>query len=134
MALINVSAALTSPMLVSGFTVNRRTQTIGNNGRAIAATTAIPNVYGTIYPSTKNDLERFPDLQVTGKCISVISRFALRSEAETVDGTEYSPDIIVWKGSNFLVKALEDWSSYGPGFVLAICTSINLVDPPPATE
>jgi uncharacterized membrane protein len=133
MAMINVSMALISPMLVSSFAVNRRVQTVGINGRVSIIAQAFAGVFGVIYPSDNNELQRLADLQVTGKTITVITRFALRSEAET-SGTEYQPDIVVWRGDNFLVKHVEDWSSFGPGFVLAICTSIDLVDMPPATS
>ena len=100
--LINVSMAITSPMLADGFSVIRRQQTVGNNGRVTFTPTTIPNLHGTVYPSSKNDLERFPNLQVMGKTITVITRFALRGESET-SGTDYAPDIVQWHGDNFVV-------------------------------
>jgi hypothetical protein len=131
--LINVSMALNSPMLADRFAVIRRQQTIGNNGRAAFNATNIPAVSGVVYPSTRNDLERFPNFQVTGKTITVITRFALRSESET-HGADYAPDIVLWHGDNFLVSALEDWSNFGPGYVMAICASTDFKDVPPTTE
>jgi hypothetical protein len=133
MPMINITAALTSPMLADSFSVIRRTQTVGSNGRATMAQQTISNLSGPVYPSDDNDLKRLADEQITGKAITVITRFALYGEVE-VAGTQYQPDIVVWRGDNFLVKHLEDWSNYGPGFVLAICTSIDVVDQPPATE
>lgn len=139
MPLISQNAALTNPMVVDKFTVNRRTQTV--NGFGIASTTVEPftPVYGTVYPSDENDLKRWPDLQVTDKALTVITRFALRNESETsIDGSiSSSPDIVVWplvNGDNYLVRKILDWSQYGTGFIFAICTSMDLVDQPPATE
>ena len=131
--LIDVSDAITSPMLADQFKVIRRTQTMGNNGRASFTNAAPVNACGTVYPSNANDLKRFPDLQFVGKTITVITRFALRSASE-ITGTDYAPDLVQWHGDNFIVAALEDWSSYGPGFVFAICESADLKDVPPTTE
>jgi hypothetical protein len=134
--MLNLSSVLTSPMLVDTFTVNRRTQTVNNFG--VASTTVQPfaGLYGVVYPSNENELKRLPDLQVQEKAITVITNFALRGESETSadPAVSFQPDIVVWGGDNFVVRKLEDWSQYGPGFILAICTSIDLVDTPPATE
>lgn len=132
MPLLNLSPVLASPMLQSTFTVLRRQQIVGNNGRASTQNTSVPGLTGIIYPSAKNELERFPNLQITGKALTVITSYPLRSAAETVDGKEWSPDLVQWGGSNFIVRTLEDWSQYSTGFVLAICESITLVDSPPS--
>jgi galactose-6-phosphate isomerase len=141
MPLVNVSMALMSPMLSDTFAVIRRQQAVGTNGRASFVATVIPNLGGVVYPSNKNDLERFPNLQVTAKTITVITRFALRSESETQPGygetgspIDYAPDIVQWNGDSFLVSAVEDWSNFGPGFTFAICQSMDLKDVPPVTE
>ncbi len=134
MPLINVIPAITSPMLVDSFSVNRRQQFVDNFGYASTTSVVTPNVGGVVYPSNENELRRIPDLQVNDKAVTVITRFALRSESETVDGTEYQPDIVIWQGDNFVVRKIEDWGSYAAGFFLAICTSIDLVDRPPDTE
>lgn len=138
--LINVSLAINSPMLADSFAVLRRQQAVGVNGRGSMTTTAIKSLSGVVYPSSKNDLDRFPDLQVQGKALTVITRFALRS-ASSVAGAgpggsnqDYAPDIVQWNGDNFLVLSLEDWSRFGPGYVLAICQSMDLKDVPPVTE
>jgi hypothetical protein len=131
--LVNISLAITSPMLADQFSVIRRTQTVGNNGRASFTSATPQNACGTVYPSNKNDLERFPNLQVMGKALSVVTRFALRGESE-VAGTDYAPDIVQWHGDNFVVVDLQDFSSWGNGFILAICQSMDLKDVPPTTE
>jgi len=135
MPMINVSVALTSPMLVDTFTVKRRVQTVGTNGRATTTNTPTTGVSGVVYPSDNNDLQRLGDMQVTGKAITVITQFALRGESEE-SGTpevQFQPDIVTWHGNSFVVKHLEDWGAFGPGFVLAVCTSIDIVDAPPTT-
>jgi hypothetical protein len=149
--LLDVSFAVCSPMLADSFTVLRRTQTVNNFGIGSVASQTITPVYGVVAPSTENDLERFPDLEVQSKAITVITSFALRGEAEVAgvrynaggynqggyggsEAISFQPDIVVWNNDNFLVRALEDWSQYAAGFILAICTSTDLVDQPPSTE
>jgi hypothetical protein len=111
----------------------RRTQTVNDLGVASTTTVPTPSVPGVVYPSNENDLKRFPDLQIQSKAITVVCQFALRGESE-VAGTEFQPDVIVWSNDNYVVRALDDWSQYAAGFILAICTSIDLVDSPPTTE
>lgn len=133
MPLLDMSIVLNDPQLIDSFSVIRRTETVNNFGVSTIASVTIPDLYGPIYPSNENDLARFPDLQVQTKAITVITRFALRGEAET-SGTEFQPDVVVWGGDNFVVRRIEDWSKYALGFIMAICTSIDLVDQPPVTE
>src|SRR5580698_10692341 len=132
MPLLDLSSVLTSPMLWDTFTVNRRIQTVNNFGIATVAVQAIAGLFGVVYPSNENELKRYPDLQVQDKAITVITRFALRGETETTadPSVSYQPDIVVWGSNNFVVRKVEDWSQYGPGFLLAICTSMDLVDMP----
>lgn len=131
MPMINLTAALSSPMLSDGFSVIRRQQVVGNNGRVTPTETTIPGLFGPVYPSTPDELRMLADLATNEKAITVLTAFALRGESE-VSGTDFMPDIVVWRGDNFKVAKVQDYSSYGPGFVMALCTSIDLKDAPPA--
>jgi len=134
MPMLNLSPVLTSPMLLDTFTVNRRQQSINNYGEASTTVTANTNIRGIVFPSDENDLKRLPDAQIQAKAITVITAFALRGESETGTGgdeTQFQPDIVVWNGDSFMVRVVEDYTNYAAGFVLAVCTSIDLVDEPP---
>lgn len=133
MPLINLTVAFASPMLADTFAVIRRQQTVGNNGRASTVQTTIPNLTGPVYPSTPDEFRMLPDLATNEKAITVVTNFALRGESEA-SGTDYLPDVVQWNGDNFKVAKVEDWSNYGPGFVMALCTSIDLLDAPPAPK
>lgn len=133
MPLLDMSTVLDDPNIIDTFAVLRRTEVVNNFGVSAVTAVSTPGVYGVVYPSNENDLKRFPDLQVQAKALTVITRFALRGESEA-SGSEFQPDVVVWNGDNFVVRALEDWSNYASGFILAICTSIDLVDQPPTTE
>jgi hypothetical protein len=132
MAMLDLSAVLSSPMLTDTFTVNRRTQTVGNNGRASTTVQAFTGVVGVVYPSDDNELKRYPDLQVQGDTITVITRFALRGESQ-ISGTNFQPDLVIWNGRSYLVRVVNDYGNFGGGFIFAICTSITMVDQPPVT-
>ena len=133
MPLISLSHVLASPMLTDVFSVIRRAQTVSTNGRATSSSQLIPDKSGVVHPSSYNDLKMFPDLQITGKALTIITQFALRSESEVAQ-KDYLPDIVQWHGDNFIVKQMLDWSSYGPGFVFAICESTDMVDAAPVME
>lgn len=133
MPLINVTAALTSPMLVDRFTIVRRQETVDEYGESTISETTITPCYGTVQSAGANDLERLPDEQRQGKHISIVTKFRLRGEA-----TGYQPDIIQWPISNgganadsFVVVSIDDYSQHGPGFIQAIAKSIDLTDNAP---
>lgn len=136
MPLIEMSEVLTDPMFLDSFSVNRRTQLVDETGIASTGSTVFPGVFGVVYPSDKNDLSRLPDFQLQSKAITVITKFALRGESKTSgDGaTSFYPDLVVWNGGSYIVAVLEDYSRFASGFLLAICTSIDLVDQVPTTE
>lgn len=126
--------ALTNPMMLDSFTVNRRQQSVNNFGESSTAVTPTTNVRGVVYPSDENDLRRLADIGYQAKAITVITRFALRGASETGSGAgevQYQPDVVVWNGDSFIVRLIEDMSNYGPGFVKALCSSMDSVDQPP---
>lgn len=132
MPLIDVSLVLRDPNLIDSLWIHRRTEVVNNFGIS-TTTTELLSAYGIAYPATDNDLKRFPDLQIQGKSIVVITQFMLRGESQ-LQGSEFQPDVVVWNGNNFVVKALEDYSLYGRGFVFAICASMDLVDAYPIPQ
>jgi hypothetical protein len=127
MPMLDFSRVLTNPTLIDSFSVIRRTEVVNDYGLSTVTPQTLSGLYGVVYPSNENDLKRFPDLEIQSKALTVITQFALRGESQC-QGTEFQPDLVVWGGDNFLVRELEDWSRYGPGFILAICTSIDNVD------
>jgi hypothetical protein len=136
MPMMDLSEVLTDPMLLDTFSVNRRTQTVNEFGLACSSTQPFPDINGVVYPSDDNDLKRLPDLSIQSKALTVITQFSLRGESETSGSgaASFYPDIVVWNGDQFLVRKIDDYSNYAAGFILAICTSIDLVDQPPTSE
>ena len=131
MAQIDVSSALLSIMLYSSFTVQRRVQVVNTFGESTNPNTQSIPTGGVVNASTPADLERLPETERTNKSITIITNFQLRSVFSQSSGAnQYLPDIVLWNGDSFVVKNLEDFSNYGPGFISAIAQSIDSVDAP----
>ena len=110
--------------------VTRFTQTIDNTGRVVR-TPQVINTQGVVTASSPNDLNRLPDEQYMNKSITVYTQFRLFGPTIDTNGNQTHPDEITWHGSRFVIRALDDYSGYGRGFMMAVCTSIEPVDAPP---
>lgn len=128
---LDVTDVLADPDVAGeSFTVIRRQQSIGANGREVLTATSLPNITGSIVPTPLNSLAREEAYQSQQKSIRVVTTFRLRGASKDA-GVTYQPDQVVWKGDTFVVKSLDDYSQYGAGFIVADCTSIDLVDQAP---
>jgi hypothetical protein len=134
MAMVDVSRVLTNPRFLTGLTVYRRKQKVNNFGEPKLEVEVLSNVQGVVYPASKNDLERYADAQITQRSIVILTQNSLRGESETIDGVEYQPDIVLWKGNHFLIVTVDAYTNYGRGFVKMIANSMDIVDLPTETK
>ena len=111
------------PDYVDSFTVRRQAESIVN-GRSVIHPTDIAPVYGTICAASPNDLARVPDSSSFTRAISVITPFHCK-------GVEigFQPDLILWKGSQYLVKHVDLYPHMGPGFFQVIASSVTSQEP-----
>lgn len=123
MALLDVSEILTDPDLVDLFNVRRRSETVDIHGRSTVSETMFPQIAGVVTAISPNDLDRREDYQSMSRSISVVCRFRLHGETE---GNQ--PDIVVWRGDNFIVKHVDPYPQFGRGFIQAECSSMDRVD------
>lgn len=122
---LDMTDAVLDDDLMDCFSVIRRPQVITTKGRVTTPNNVTYNpVYGAVNAGSPNDLDRGADEQHFTKSISVVTPFRLRGEANG-----YQPDIVVWRGDNYLVKSLGDYSR--SGWVWAECESIDFLDNPP---
>lgn len=121
----NLTHVVRSPRLSQVFTVNRRAETVDNTGTVNIAVTQ-SQARGVISAGSKNDLEVGADQQSMTKSISVVTQFRLQGPSPG-----FQPDVITWRGDNFKVTRVEDYSSYGEGWVQAEAESYDWVDQPP---
>ena len=123
MALLDVTIdALYDPMLFDSFKVQRRTDTVGNNGRT-TQTTSTFSVQGVVTSTSPNDLERLEGYQVTQRAISVVTKFKLQGEV-----TGMQPDVVIWRGDRYVVKHIDYYPQFGQGFYQADCVSMDKTD------
>lgn len=124
MALLDVSSILLDPDFVDSFDVIRRAQSFDLHGRSILSNQTFGKVFGVVTANSPSDLERREDYQNMTRSISVVCQFHLRGET-----TGFTPDIIVWRGSNYLVKHVDAYPQFGAGFFQAEASSMNKTDP-----
>ena len=75
---------------------------------------------------------RVEAFSIAEKTIRVTTTFMLRGPSKDVTMQNFQPDIVIWKGDSYVVRALDDFSQYGAGMVTAECSSIDYVDSPPS--
>lgn len=121
---LDVTEPLTDPDFATDFGVLRRVETIGTNGRNTFAVTTFPNVVGVITSGSSNDRDAREAFEVTPRQIVVVTQFELQGE---ITGSQ--PDIVVWRGSPYLVIRVDPYGHFGPGFYEAECRSTQLTDP-----
>lgn len=124
MAQLDMSDGIIDPLFLSKFDVLRRAEVVGTNGRNVLTTTTLKDKVGVITVASSSDLKRYPDLQITNRSIVVVTKFALQGEI-----VGFQPDLVVWAGSHYLVRAIDPYPQYGSGFYQVIAESINFVDP-----
>lgn len=116
----------------TGFQVLRRRETVTDQGRT-SVNIATYAAFGSIVPSGDNSLIREEGYGIGAKTINVITNFWLRHQAQDgPGGYRYQPDIVVWNGNKYLVKAVNDYSQFGQGFVEAECSSMDMIDQTPS--
>lgn len=113
------------------FSVVRRRSWTDKNGIEHHSRKTIGPLFGSLYPGGKNDYVREDADQLMGKDLEIVTRFRLRSVAETRGGVQWQPDLIRWNGGLFLVDTVRDFTVYGPGFVYCAASSFDYTGAPP---
>lgn len=126
---MDMSDALTDPDMLDKFNVIRRPETVSvSSGLGSTIPTTFKNIRGVVSAAHGNDLERLDDADRMGRNISVVTQFALRGPSKDAAGQDYKPDLIVWRGGTYVVKTLDPYPQFGPGFVQAIAGATEVVD------
>jgi hypothetical protein len=87
--------------------------------------TLITGLVGVVTSDEPNDLERTPDYEAMTRSLSVICKEQLIGALKG-----FQPDIINWRGGNYIVKHVNPYPHFGQGFFEITCTSINFMDLP----
>lgn len=114
--------------------VRRQTSVNAANGQVVIVPTTIPDISAaSIAPVGENSLLREEAFQTQMNAIEVITTYRLRGASKDQgSGLSYQPDLVLWQGTYYVVRVLNDWTRYGAGFVAAECIQIDYNDTPPA--
>lgn len=123
---LDVTELLSDPDLCDVFDVYRRTETVGSNGRSTTTEAVTAGVVGVVTPGDSGDLLRKDDSQMTSRIITISTTFRLRAS-----GDGFQPDVVLYDGVRFTVKAVKLWNRFGAGYIKAAATSMNAADPAP---
>jgi hypothetical protein len=118
---------LSSPMLGDTISVRRRTSFVDSTGIGRNSDETF-RVGAIVEPDGDNDSSRDDEGAIGRKTISVITRFRLQGQVAGL-----LQDIVTWHNDDFLVITVEDATSYGAGWIEAICTSQDTQDAPTGT-
>jgi galactose-6-phosphate isomerase len=125
MPTLEVSWVTQEPEFADMFQVLRRPETISQSGRSVTSQVT-KTAYGTIVPTGDNSLVRQADYELGRRTITVYTTQRLQMAAPG-----YQPDLILYRGNQYVVSNIEDFSAFGAGFIAAECSSILAIDTPP---
>jgi len=118
MPVLDVSEALNEPDFQDTFSVQRRTETVGLNGRAERVAQTFSNIQGVVTQGSPKEIYRREDGSLPSSTIIIFTQFRLQNNAGGL-----ASDVVAWSGNYYVVTSLEDWSLCGAGFVRATCHS-----------
>jgi hypothetical protein len=122
MPFLDVTSVLTDPDFADSFTVERRSEVVDEYGRSIQ--TILPfRTSGVVTVGSPNDLDRPEEYEKFTRSITVVTKARLRG---AVQG--FQPDVIVWRDSRFVVKAIDLYPHFGAGFYQIEAESMEMVD------
>lgn len=125
MPLLDVSFMTEDPMLADSFTVQRRDDVVGQNGRTTPTITeTFEGVVGVITQQDPADLMRNDDGQMIRRQIFVASKFRFRGPT-----AGHQADLIIYQGDTFTITHVLSYSRFGAGTVEVIAVSMTAVDP-----
>ena len=131
MPLIDVTDVLSDlDIACQSFSVVRRTETVNTHGEALQSEQILGPFVGAVQPVGDQSLVREEAYTTSKSAISVWTTFRLYDASRSVGGVTYQPDLVLWDGEYYLVRALNPWSDFGAGFVQADCIGFAYVPKP----
>ena len=121
MPFLDVSDILADPDFADGFAVTRAVQTVSSAGLATQTTTTTA-ASGVVQAGTGDVLNLLPESARVSGTIEIHTTFRLKLATGTGPA-----DVVTWGGQDYLVTQLNDYSTFGAGYVMAICTLRPLV-------
>jgi hypothetical protein len=101
----------------------RRPRTTSNGGLAVITLQPFM-INATVVPASGRQLQRLADADRTSAGIAVFTTTPLQTES-----TSYAADLVVFKGQNYILNYLDDFSLNG--FYAGVCTLTDIQGPDP---
>lgn len=121
---LDVNVVLTDPDLADGFSVRRNAETLDDYGRTVKTPTVIAGQMGIVTWDTGETVRR-EDGQLSPASIEIVTPFSLRDESRG-----FQPDVVLWRGGEYLVIKSEPYRHFGGGFTKARAVSTIAQDAP----
>jgi galactose-6-phosphate isomerase len=119
MPLLNVSSVLDDPAFRDDTLIcTRNAQAMAETGLAVNTPTTIP-FSGVVTSGGGDKLIRMADGSRISGSITIYTRFPL-----SAGSPDFDADIVTWQGRQYTVTPVNDWLSYGDGFVSVDCDLI----------
>lgn len=126
MALLELALdTLFDPDFNSPFTIIRRTEVLGLNGRVSYVSQTIQG-NGVVTSTSQGTLQRREDYQVGMRGISIVCSMQLLTNT-----TGKTADVVEWLGSQYLVEHCDLYPQFGTGWFQVEAISMNTVDSEP---
>jgi hypothetical protein len=126
MPLLDMSDVLYDPdFLDINLSCARNLQVVGSNGVATDNITTLPFA-ATVTSFGGDELKRSADGEYITQTITLVTAFKLTDGKAFIDGRVYTADIITYRGSQYTVMHVDDYSAYGHGFIQATAELLPL--------
>jgi hypothetical protein len=118
---------LFDPLFTERFSLIRRLEVVGLNGRTVVTEIPTDNVVGVITMNDDNEVIRqeFPEIEYATRVISIVTKTKILTASKG-----YQPDYVVWRGDTYLARRVSPYPQFGSGFYQVVASSINLTDLP----
>lgn len=115
------------PDFAERLTIIRRFQDTSEDGIVDTQDRKVrPLPMGVVLPQNDSPMVRGPDQQHLPRLIQIHTKFALRGPSD-----DWQPDKIIWKGGEYVVNKVQDYSSFGRGIIQADASSVSATEPAP---
>jgi hypothetical protein len=125
MAWLDPSLVLLDPFFVSCFDVLTRTEVVNASGRSIVTSSRSAGVRGVVTAAQPSDLVRLDDQERGQRAIKVYTRHRLNGPTPGAQ-----PDVLVWQSNNYVVRTIEPYANFGPGWVRVIAVNMDALEAP----
>lgn len=118
------------PLLNDTFGRIRRLEMRDAHGRSQVAQTTTANLTGVVsmYQDIEDIRNEFPEVQYATRVISVVTNSNFQAAVKDVQGNNYQPDLIVWRGDNYVVLRVSPYPQFGIGWHQVVAMSVDKVD------